>query len=70
MDDGSSIRAEHELQATFVCAAASPRETRRTRGRRILDGVRRAPDAEARLHRELEVRIRQSLAANLRAIDH
>lgn len=56
--------------ATFICAASlTARNTPSEQSPKFLDGVRRAPDALARLHRELEVRIRQSLAANLRSIE-
>lgn len=54
----------------FVCAATtSARTTPSADAPKFLDGVRRAPDARERLHRELEVGIRRSLAANLKAIE-
>jgi hypothetical protein len=54
--------------ARFVCAAAiTARNTPSDEHPKFLDGVNTARGAEAVLHRELEVRLRQALAANLRA---
>ncbi|HEX7843540.1 MAG TPA: hypothetical protein VF469_38970 [Kofleriaceae bacterium] len=54
----------------FVCAATvGARNPPSADEPKFLEDVRRAPDARVRLHRELEVGIRRSLAANLKAIE-
>jgi hypothetical protein len=58
------------VDGKFVCAATiRARNTPSEAEPKFLDGVGRAPDARERLHRELEIGIRRSLAANLKAIE-
>jgi hypothetical protein len=57
-------------EGKFVCTAnITARNTPSEESPKFLDGVRRAPEAVERLHRELEVRIRQALATNLKSTE-
>jgi len=56
------------LDGKVVCAARfDVKNTPSDPPPAFLDGIRRAPDAKLALHRELEVRLRQAMAAGLRA---